>query len=147
MFLCDFHMFEERLNAWLSCLFDYFSTPHPPTPLAVPQCSMRLQVRTTSLQQRSADRLPGIWLLCVYSWRLCFSFNPPDNRWISLVGKNIGENTPGRGIGRFAEPAVIHRENFAVAYSRLQDLLRGELNVVCAGLRFFSPPNKTKWKS
>ncbi len=65
------------------------------------------------------------------------------------MGKNIGENTPGRGIGRFAEPAVIHRENFAVAYSRLQDLLRGELNVVCAGLRFFPPqirPNGSRDK-
>lgn len=39
---------------------------------------MRFQVRTTNLQQRSADRLPGIWQLCVYLWRRCFSLNHPQ---------------------------------------------------------------------
>lgn len=41
-----------------------------------------------------------------------------------------------------AEPGVIHRGNLVVVaffFFRLQDLLRGELNAVRAGLRFFPP--------
>lgn len=105
-------------------------------PLAVPQCSMRLQVRTTSLQQRSEDRMPGIWLLCVYFWRRCFLLNHPQQVDKSSRQEHRRKYTLGI-TGRVAEPGVIHRGNFAVAYFRFQHLLRGELNAACTGLRIF----------
>lgn len=124
---------------------------------AVAQCSMRLQVRTTSLQQRSADRPPGIWLLCVYSWRRRF-FLPaqsPPNRWISRVGWKIGENTSPRGRQpeRIAKAGAVHRGGklrccclfYFIFFPPSGFVKRGAESG--APLRGYFYPNTTKWKS
>lgn len=75
---------------------------------------MRLQVRTTSLQQRFADRPPGIWLHCLLFLEapLCFFL-----RAISLqqVDKSSGlqersEYSPGV---RYREPERIAKTGAA----------------------------------
>ncbi len=78
---------------------------------------MRLQVRTTSLQQRSPDRLPGIWRSAFISGDAAFSAQSAPNRWISRVGKSIGEKKILRETGRVAKQGVIHRGNFAALFS------------------------------
>lgn len=82
---------KQRLNVWLSCvLFRWFFCTPSLFSYREAQCSMRLQVRTTSLQQqqRSAHRSPGIWPLCVlFLEALLFAFQSSPNRWKSRVGK------------------------------------------------------------
>lgn len=146
--LCDFHSFEERLNVagWVDCLGEFFFFHH-----AVPQCSMRLQVRTTSLQQqRSADRLPGIWLLYVYSWRRCFLLNHPqqvnkssgqEHRWKYISeGRNWTHRQARCNPPRKLRCCLFSSPGFVARWA--------ECGVpVCAPPPSPSPPNKTEWKS
>lgn len=83
---------------------------------------MRLQVRTTNLQQRSADRLPDIWLLLVYFWRRFFSVNHPQQVDKSIRHEHRWKQIQGE-LGRDAKPGVIHRGNLLSVYFRLQDVL------------------------
>lgn len=67
-----------------------------------------------------------------------FAQSPP-NRWISLVGKNIGKNTPGGKLDALLNQLLSTEETSLSLVFVSRILLHGELNAVCAGLRFFPP--------
>ncbi len=105
-----------------------------------PSCSATVLYASPSAHDQSAAALrrpPARHLAALHLFleALLFAQSAP-NRWISRVGKNIGEKSTPWETGRVAKQGAIHRGNFA-AYFRLQDLLRGELNAVCVSLRFF----------
>lgn len=111
---------------------------------------MRLQVRTTKLQQRSADRLPGTWQLCVYSWRRCFfSLNQPqqvDKSSRQEDGHKEHIHHAARGSGHSAERGLIRQSNFTVACFSFPGLLAPW---AACGVRLSAPllQIKSEWKS
>lgn len=134
---CDFHSLERGwLSGWVAS-WDFFFSSCSTT------ISMRLQVRTTNLRQRSTDRLPDIWLLLVYFWRRFFSVNHPQQVDKSIRHELLWKQMQ-RESGRDAKPAVIHRGNLLGVYFCLQDVLMSWMRRA-PGCVF--SPNKTGWKS
>lgn len=70
---------------------------------------MRLQVRTTSLQQRSADRPPGIWLRCLLFLEapLCF--------FLRAISLQQVDKSSGLQERREYSPGVKYREPERIA--------------------------------
>lgn len=144
--LCALHFRLTNLNCvWLKTRdWGFFcfslSLPLPLHHAAAAQRSMRLQVRTTSLQQRSADRPPGIWLHCL------LFLEAPLGFFLRAISLQQVDKSSGLQQRKEVSPGVRYRESERIAKAGAADWGGRRLAFIFPRLQDFSEITRLKFR-